>query len=206
MATLGISNRISLAILELATEQYLTSGNLDVNYLTEQLRTELTGELRIKKALQQLNAFFKNNAILPFFDSHREELLSAMRTQNDKAIIALSVFAAKSTFAYDLICQLAKLFHAEDLISTETIYRALGTKYGSNKNMTNTLYMAIPTIAEAGFFSRPKPGLYEYLPPLGLFSQIAREAWKEAFFANNPLYNREHTEHLTSEPFFQFIR
>lgn len=204
--TLGISNRISVSILSTAIEQYLLSGQLDINYLTEQLRTEYTGELRLKKAVSQIRSIFFENPIFGFVNDHKTELLQALGQNVDRNIIAIAFFAAKSNFCYDTIFHLGKLFHVEDYISSATLTNKLGFKYGNNKNMSNTIYMVVPSLVEAGFFSRPKPGLYKAEDPLRATYPITLQIWKEAFSANNPLFPRDNNDLLSTEPFMQFVK
>ena len=41
-------------------------------------------------------------------------------------------------------------------------------------------------LLEAGFFSRPKPGIYEPLPPLQIQHQVSREIYLKSFEVNMP--------------------
>lgn len=81
----------------------------------------------------------------------------------------------------------------------------IGVKYGFNRSCENSTYCAIPQFIEAELISRSKTATYILLEPQAIQHPITWEIWKECFFINEPLYNREETENLSFEPFFRFV-
>lgn len=202
--TLGLINRIPLHVIATALEQWLSNGQLDIEYIKQQLQLEITGELRLTKAIKQVQAYFVNNPILDFFAQHKEEALRVQKNTKEFYIIALALMVSKYSFAYDVVTTIGKLFHIEDVVITSSITNKLGAKYGHNKNMDNTFYMVSPAIHEAGLFHRPKAGVYEIVPKIEL-TPFTTQVWTETFFVHNPLFSRECSEMLRFEPFFEFF-
>lgn len=203
-AILGLKNRVPVPVVATAIEQFLSSGELDMQYMTEQLQLEINGDLRLKKAKSQLSSYFLENPVLQVLIDNKEAVLLAMRIPADRNLIALALMCGKYEYAYDTVSIMGRLFHVEDAISTTTITNRLGQKYGHNKNMDNTFYMIIPSIYEAGLCARPRAGVFEVVDPI-VVRPVTKKIWAEAFYTHNPLYPRNEEDGLRYEPFMKFI-
>ena len=74
--------------------------------------------------------------------------------------------------------------------------------YGFNKSISNAIDYSIPTLVEAGFIERPTAGIYTK-PVLNAETEIALAAYRESFYLNNPLLNRN--SDYDGSPYFEFV-
>ena len=86
-------------------------------------------------------------------------------------------------------CILGKYFHAQDQVSRKLLEEKISEIYGFNKSISNTIDYSISTLVEAGFIERPTAGIYTK-PTHNAETEIALAAYRESFFINNPLLNR----------------
>ena len=202
---LGIQQRIPLHILGIALEDYL-HDRLDETYIKELLQAEYAGANRQNKALGQIKSVITNNQLTPFLGNNIKPLLTALKNKTDKNIILTALICGRYSFCYDVLATMGKLFRMQDTVSSDLIQRQVGQKYGNNKSCKNSLYCAIPQMIETNMFSRPKPSTYEISEPQIVTHKVTWQIWKECFYVNNPIYNRDDTESLSFEPFFRFIK
>jgi hypothetical protein len=48
-------------------------------------------------------------------------------------------------------------------------------------------------------------GVYEFAEPQRPLHKITRDVWKESYFVNEPLANREDEESILYEPYFKYM-
>lgn len=201
---LGIQQRIPLDILNIALQDELKDGINEVR-IKELLQTEYQGSNRVNKTLVQIKTIIANKSIMDFIKVHKEKVLNALNSNTDKNLILIALICARYPFCYDVIVIMSKQFRLQDTINTPLLMRLVGDKYGSNKSCENSVYSTIPQFIEAGLFFRPTNGVYEFNEPLKYYHEITFEIWKECFYMNEPLSNREDVDNLYFEPFFRFI-
>ena len=202
---LGIQQRIPLHILGIALEDYLHE-RFDETYIKELLQSEYAGANRQNKALGQIKSVITKNQLTPFLSNNKKSLLIALNNKTDRNIILTALICGRYPFCYNVLTTIGKLFRMQDLVSSDLIQRQVGLKYGNNKSCKNSLYCAIPQMIETNMFSRPKPSAYEISEPQMITHKVTWKIWKECFYVNNPIYNRDDTESLSFEPFFRFIK
>lgn len=203
--TLGIQQRIPLDILLIALQEELTEGINEVR-LKELLQSEYKGSNRIKKSINQIKSVVsKNNPLMFLLHDNKEETLLALESKTDKNLILTALICSRYPFCYDLLVIFGKQFRLQDEVNKALLSKLIGSKYGFNRSCENSTYCAIPQFSEAELIMRSKVATYAMLEPQKIQHEITWEIWKECFFVNEPLYNREETENLSFEPFFRFV-
>ena len=199
---IGINQRISVTLIEKGL-----NAVFDEVYSKEFARSlaeyEFQGENRLKKAVNELSKVVEKNAIIPFLLKHKENVVKAMQYKADKAIIVAALYNAAFPFSYEEVCILGKYFHVQDRISRNLLKEKISEIYGFNKSISNAIDYSIPTLVEAGFIERPEPGVYTK-PSLNVNTEIALAVYRESFYINNPLLNRNNE--YEGSPYFEFIR
>lgn len=203
--TLGIQQRIPLDILFIALQDELQEG-LDEVRLKELLQSEYRGNNRIIKSFNQIKSVVSSkNPLMNLINKHRKETLLALQSKSDKNLILTALICTRYSFCYDLLVVFGKQLRLQDEMNKTLLTNLIGAKYGFNRSCENSTYCAIPQFIEAELISRSKTATYIMQEPQSIQHPITLEIWKECFFINEPLYNREETESLSFEPFFRFI-
>jgi hypothetical protein len=200
--SIDINQRIPLDTLYAALESFL-NGSYSNEYILEQLRLEFNGENRLKKALRIVNRIIQKNPLNDFLLLNAGEIKNAIKKKTDRDIILISLLNAAFPFSFDVLKTFGKYFAVQDIINTETIKKPISNIYGGNRAMENGLYSVVPMFIEAGFFTRPKAGVYELKNKLNISSAITRQIYIESYKTNNNL-DAIH-EHQMREPYFMFI-
>ncbi len=199
---IGINQRISVTLIEKGL-----NAVFDEVYSKEFARSlaeyEFQGENRLKKAVNELSKVVEKNTIIPFLLQHKEQVAKAMQYKADKAIIVAALYNASFPFSYEEVCILGKFFHVQDQVSRNLLKEKISEIYGFNKSISNAIDYSIPTLVEAGFIDRPEPGIYTK-PSLNVNTEIALAAYRESFYINNPLLNRNNE--YEGSPYLEFIR
>jgi len=200
--SIDINQRIPLDTLYAALESFL-NGSYSNEYILEQLRLEFNGENRLKKALRIVNRIIQKNPLNDFLLSNAGEIKSAIKKKTDRDIILISLLNAAFPFSFDVLKTFGKYFAVQDIINTETIKKPISNIYGGNRAMENGLYSVVPMFIEAGFFTRPKAGVYELKNKLNISSANTIQIYIESYKTNNNLETIH--EHQMREPYFMFI-
>lgn len=201
---IGINQRLPLDILSEALTMFLKE-TWDEQILTEALKTEYTGENRIKKAIREFESIIVRSLLHDLLLENRTEVLEALKNKDDQSLILIALINARSPFCYEVTCALASQFRLQDEVTTELLSRLVGKKYGYNKAILNALYRAVPHLIDAGLLLRPKVGVFTQAEKKKPSFDITRTIWRESFYANNPLWNRDDMENLLFEPYFKYL-
>ncbi len=97
-------------------------------------------------------------------------------------------------------------FRLQDEISRDLIIRMLGTKYGANKSVQNVQINVTAQMLECELIKRDKMGVYAYAEPQKPMHKVTYELWRESYFVNEPLANREDTDSVLFEPYFRYLK
>ena len=184
--TIGIEKRISLGVLELALRSVL-DGSASSDYFYELANTECTGANRAKKIVAVINRLTIKGKLTPFLKEHKEDVLQALRNKNDRAMIFVSMMCSSYTIFYDAVSIFGKFFHVQEQVSREFLLKKLAEKYGSNRALDVAFDCIVPMLMEAGFISRPKPGIYEMYKQ-DKYTEFAKTVFKQSFIINNPTF------------------
>jgi hypothetical protein len=199
---IGINQRISVTLIEKGLNAVF-DGVYSREFARALAEYEFHGENRLKKAVNELSKVVEKNAIIPFLLQHKEEVTKAMQYKADKAIIIAALYNAAFPFSYEEVCILGKYFHVQDQVSRNLLKEKISEIYGFNKSISNAIDYSIPTLVEAGFIERPVPGIYTK-SSFNVNTEIALAAFRESFFINNPLLNRNID--YEGSPYFEFVR
>lgn len=200
----GFNQRLPLDVMAEALRMCLEDC-WDDQSLRETLQTEYEGENRIKKAIAELKTTVARSVMMPILQENKDAVLKALKNKNDRNVILTAIVNARSPFCYDVTTALASQFRLQDEINTDLLTRLIGKKYGYNKSILNTLYRVVPQLIEGGMIVRPKTGLFQPAPAIHITYDITKTLWRESFYVNNPLWNRNNTEDLIFEPYFRYI-
>ena len=162
----------------------------------------LSGENRIKKAVNIINRLTKNNALMAFLQENKNKVMSALKYPDDKGMICIAMVNAAYPFCYDVTTVLGKYFHAQKEIGTPLITSKISAKYGTNRSLPNGLYCILPMLIEAGFITRPRAGVYQ-INRLVPQTDIAKSIYQKSFLTNNPTLNEDY--HFTYHFYFEFV-
>lgn len=200
--SIDINQRIPLDALYVALESYL-NDNYSNDYILEQLRLDFEGENRLKKALRIVNKVIVKSPLLGFINANKEKIVAAIKRKTDRDIILIALLNSAFPFSFDVLRAFGKYFTVQEIINTETVKKPISNVYGGNRATENGLYSVIPMFIEAGLFSRPKPGVYQWNEKLKVSFPITKEIYLESYKQNNKNTGLEEID--TIEPYFLFL-
>ena len=198
-----INQRIPLDILKVALQSYL-DGTYTNDYIMEQLRMEYDGENRLKKSLRIVNKIIKRNPIIELIDENKVKVQAAIKSKNDCNLILLSLLNTAFPFSFDVLRIMGKFFSVQDVINAETIKKNVSNIYGGNRATENGIYSVVPMFLEAGIFTRPKQGIYEFESVLNYSTEISKEIFVESYNHNNTI-KQTMNDYMHSDSYFLFI-
>lgn len=200
--SIDINQRIPLETLYAALEAYL-NDNYSNDYIMEQLRLEYNGENRLKKALRIVNRIIPKNPMLPLINEEKAALKLAIKKKQDRDIILIALLNSAFPFSYDVLKIFGKYFAVQEIINADTVKKSISNVYGGNRATENGIYSVVPMFLEAGFFDRPKQGIYQWDKRLIPSTAIAEKIYLESFKLNNSI--SEIQEYQLMDPYFQFV-
>lgn len=203
--SLGLHQRIPMDILLEALRAELNDEQ-DMERLSQLVNTEYAGENRQKKGFRQVKTTLAGNPLVSFAKERKEAVLAALKSAPDRNLILSALMVARYPVCYDTYCLMAKQFRLQDEISRDLIIRMLGTKYGANKSVQNVQINVVAQMLECELVKRDKVGVYAYAEPQKPLHPVTYELWRESYFVNEPLANREEEESLMFEPYFRYIQ
>jgi len=200
--SIDINQRIPLETLYAALEAYL-NDNYSNDYIMEQLRLEYNGENRLKKALRIVNRIIPKNPILSIINEDKQALKLAIKKKHDRDIVLIALLNSAFPFSYDVLKIFGKYFAVQEIINADTVMKSISNVYGGNRATENGIYSVVPMFLEAGFFNRPKQGIYQWDKKLIPSTGIAEKIYLESFKLNNNV--NEIQEYQLMDPYFQFV-
>tara|TARA_B100000963_G_C22637007_1_gene678160 strand:- start:3269 stop:3895 length:627 start_codon:yes stop_codon:yes gene_type:complete len=199
--SIDINQRIPLETLHAALEAYL-NDDYSNEYIVEQLRLEYSGENRLKKALRIVNRIILKNPLMPFINANKFAIKLAIKKKQDRDIILIALLNSAFPFSYDVLKIFGKYFAVQEIINTETVKKSISNIYGGNRATENGIYSVVPMFLEAGFFRRPKQGIYQFDKTNQPYHEVTLKIYIESFKVNQPL-SLTYIDELN--PYFQFI-
>ncbi|MCG9898363.1 MAG: hypothetical protein MH132_00015 [Hydrotalea sp.] len=200
--SIDINQRIPLDTLYAALESYLNS-NYSEEYIMEQLRLEFKGENRLKKSLRIVNKIILRNPLLEFVEENKQSTKQAIKKKNDRNLILISLLNSSFAFSFDTLQLLGKYLSVQEVVSTETIKKALSNKYGGNRATENALYSVVPMFIEAGLIKRPTLGVYLHNADFQISTNVSKQIFIESFKMNSSLDGIQ--EYQLRDPYFMFL-
>jgi len=174
------------------------------DYIKEQLSLEYNGANRKKKSLRIVNKIIISNPIINILLVSKNTLRNVLKRKNDRNVILISLLNAAFPFSFETLSTFGKYFLVQEYVSAETIKKDISSIYGGNRATENGLYSVIPMLLEAGFFTRPKQGLYHFENALPTVSSITTELYKASF--NHCSIAISDAEIDSMNPYFVFVQ
>ncbi len=199
---IDINQRIPLETIHIALESYLNNTCSD-DYILEQLRLHFSGDNRLKKSLRIVKKTVSNSPIMALVNANKTEIQSALKSKTDRNVILIAMLNSSFVFSYDVISILGKLFKVQEIVNRQTLTREASRIYGSNRSLPNAIDSVIPMYLEAGFFARPKPGLYQFLGKINITCEITRKIYIESYKGNNSISTLQ--DYHLMEPYYEFL-
>lgn len=200
--SIDINQRIPLETLHAALEAYL-NDDYSNEYIMEQLRLEYSGENRLKKALRIVNRIIPKNPLILLINDNKDVIKLAIKKKQDRDIILIALLNSAFPFSYDVLKIFGKFFAVQEIINADTVKKSISNIYGGNRATENGIYSVVPMFLEAGFFTRPKQGIYKWNNKINCSSNIALTIFIESFKVNNNLNDIKEYQKL--DPYFIFI-
>lgn len=198
---IGINQRISVTLIEKGLNA-MFDGVYSREFARSLAEYDFHGGNRLDKAVSELRKVVETNPLLPFLVEYKEQVLKAFQYKPDKALIIAALYNSAFPFSYEEVCILGKYLHVQDQVTRKLLEEKLSEIYGFNKAISNAIDYSIPTLVEAGFILRPTAGIY-VKSSLNPNTPIAPAVYKESFFLNNPLLNRN--DDFDDSPYFEFL-
>lgn len=199
--SIDINQRIPLETLHAALEAYLNDAYSN-EYIMEQLRLEYSGENRLKKALRIVNRIIPKNPLLPLINDNKAAIKLAIKKKQDRDIILIALLNSAFPFSYDVLKIFGKYFAVQEIINADTVKKSISNVYGGNRATENGIYSVVPMFLEAGFFRRPKQGVYQFEKNDQPCNEVTVKVYIESFKVNQPLSTTNIDE---LNPYFQFV-
>ncbi|MDP8267257.1 MAG: hypothetical protein P9L97_00890 [Candidatus Tenebribacter davisii] len=193
---IGINQRIPFHVIRTGL-QLLLEGDIDEEYIKEQLRLDYTGENRIKKGLSCVNKVLVNNPLAELISNEKPKVESILNSKTDLQAITLALLCTAYPFAFDIVSEMGRIFKVQNIVSSEVIMKKMSSIYGSNRATVNGFYSIIPLLLELEIFVRPKKGLYEFTNKRDLSHPLAKEFVILALLFNSG------KKHLSLDELFQ---
>jgi hypothetical protein len=200
--SIDINQRIPLDTLYVALQSYL-NGSYSNEYILEQLRLEFEGENRLKKALRIVNKIIVKNPLNELILENKSKIENAIKIKADRDVIIISLLNSAFPFSFEVLRTFGKYFTVQEVINTETVKKPISNIYGGNRATENGLYSVVPMFIEAGFFKRPKAGVYEKSEVIKVLSPITQELYSTSFKINNN--HIAFSEYQSLDPYFLFV-
>jgi len=197
-----IDQLVDLEVFELALTDYLNGGYSE-EYITEQLRINISGENRIKKGLRIVNKVIRDNPLDRLLIDNKEEILNAMNN-NDKRIIIVSLLNSSYSFSFYLLRIFGKFFNVQDIVNIKVIQKEISKVYGGNRVAINGIYCVGPIFEKAGIYIKAGMGLYQFNGAIPISSNIAKDLFIESFRINMNITDVNDINRL--DPYFTFIQ
>lgn len=199
---IDINQRIPLHVLHVALETHLR-GSYSEDYIMEQLKLDFNGVNRLKKSLRIVNNILHRNELLPIIESHRAEILQAIKKRHDRNLILIALLNSAYVFSFDTLQLLGKYLSVQELVNRDTIRKALSNVYGGNRSTENAIDSVIPMFIEAGIIKRDKIGVYCKNTDFQVASAISRQVFLESYKikTSSPFIQ----SHQQREPYFALI-
>lgn len=201
--TIDINQRIPLETLHVALVCFL-DDNYSNDYIIEQLRLDFNGENRLKKALRIVNKIILKNPIWVQSELSKEQVKMALKNKSDRNLILISLLNTTFPFSFEVLKNFGKYFAVQKIINSETIKKSISNIYGGNRATENGIYSVVPMFIEAGLFSRPKVGLYQFNEKLKISNKITYEVYVASYKINNEI--SELQDYQLREPYFFFLQ
>ena len=199
---IGIEKRISLGVMELALRAML-EGTAKSEYFYELAEEECTGTTRAKKTVAVINRMTLKNKLQPYIMENKNTVESMLRNKFDRPLLFVSMMSGAYSLFYDALAILGKYFHVQEQVNREFLIKKLSEKYGNNRMLYVAFDCVMPMLVEAGFISRPQPGIYEMCRQ-NKFTSDAKQIYEKSFMVNN----EELAQNGINEnnPYFEFIK
>ena len=184
MKSVDINQRIPLDTLETALTSYL-NGDYDEDYVLEQLRLDYSGENRLKKSLRIVNKIVPKSPLSDVLIEHSSSIQIALKQRHDRDVILIALLNAAFSFSFDTFEFLTRIFHAQPIVNSDTVIKAMSKIYGGNRSTENAVYSVMPMFLESGMLERSRIGVYKSTGPITVLNEVSSLLYKHSYAVHN---------------------
>lgn len=184
MKAVDINQRIPLDTLETALISFL-KGEYDENYVLEQLRLDYSGENRLKKSLRIVGKIVTKSPLSDVLIEQSSIIQVALKQRQDRDVILIALLNAAFSFSFDTFEFLTRIFHAQPLVNSDTVIKAMSKIYGGNRSTENAVYSVMPMFLESGMLERSRIGVYKSTGPITVLNEVSSLLYKHSYAVHN---------------------
>ena len=185
-------------------EDFLNELSVNKENLVQYLSGYFTGDYCRHLSELHIIAAIENSPITQFLKENISYFKEAISNHKAANYICFALLCGRYSFCYDIAVALASQFRLQDEVSKELLVSIVSRKYGYNENVKRASERFVFFMEDAGIITRPNKQTYilsEPLKPVAIVEQL----WKECYYQNQPLANREDESELPFEPFFRYL-
>ena len=173
---IGISNRISINVIERSIHAYLLSGEINKEECLNHIKEYTKGENRANKTFGHLTAIIKrNDAILKKSKTLINSSEYFSLSIDDRKSFIICIFCLTFPIAYDILSAFATGFKVQTILNKQFLLDKIGSIYGGNRAMHIGVDEVIPLLIECNLIKREKRGIYIHDNKLNVTNRFIAE-------------------------------
>ena len=172
---IGISNRIPIAVLEYAINDYIKTGKVNSQEYLKYILEFTKGENRAKKTLGHLVSIIKKNSKLIELISQKLNCDFNNLNNDDRIALLICLYSLTFPITYDILNAFSVGFKVQEFISKRVIKEKMGAAYGSNRSMHIGVDETLPIILGCGIVERSKIGIYKKGKKMTIVNHLINE-------------------------------
>ena len=181
----SIKQRVPLDIFCCTLADYLNKGEINEQYLFENLHSVFSGEYNIKLTFNYIKSSILNPLINETLVQNKTKILAALRIPFEANVIAISLINVRFPFCYYFTALLAKYMRLETELSRDTINKLVGKDYPLNGTCKKAIRVSLTQLIDMGVIKRIKIGLYAWNEPISVKNKITAKLWADILI-NHP--------------------
>ena len=165
---ISIKQRVPLDIFCCTLADYLNKGEINEQYLFENLHSVFSGEYNIKLTFNYIKSSILNSLINETLVQNKTKILAALKIPFEANVIAISLINVRFPFCYYFTALLAKYMRLETELSRDTINKLVGKDYPLNGTCKKAIRVSLTQLIDMGVIKRIKIGLYAWNEPISV--------------------------------------
>ena len=151
---ISIKQRVPLDIFCCTLADYLNKGEINEQYLLENLHSVFSGEYNIKLTFNYIKSSILNPLINETLVQNKTKILAALKIPFEANVIAISLINVRFPFCYYFTTLLAKYMRLETELSRDTINKLVGKDYPLNGTCKKAIRVSLTQLIDMGVIKR----------------------------------------------------